>query len=980
MENNRKTNKKWTFTLCIVLIALLTSCASEVSLIHPAKIAQTIIAPQITKSLDNKEALKVFKPEPVFIQQKGPQGTIKSDEKVTLFKGIQSKDLTISMDFNNVIPTSQDSGFKTQALRCADFVKLKVQITGIGIGAPMFPAGVDGNDNIDATAGCTLAATIANVPFGNARIATVAAYQADGTTIIPGSTVKVAFNVTADPTNVTIGFNTTPVGQAVETIIASNAFIGTYLNLSSLQSFIDTETGISGTFPDFNYTFHPSNIDSAQLATDLLGNSGNVGGLTAGDYDNTAFSSVTGTIVGLLGTDTCSIQVTDPASPISINNGNGAFSFTSNVLAGTWVVHAENPNYTADVTPATTIAAGGSDPVGPITFTWANTPNIGSLSSTAEPIGTSININGTDFHPEIAGNTVTFNGVNATVTAASPTQLTVTVPATATDGNVVVTVGTVASNGINFDVMPTVSITAPTNASVVFGTSSAITTNFTSGNSVTNVEFFLDGTGGTSLGTDATSPYTLNWDTTGHTTGAHTLVARITDSAGNQGVSTAINITIDLPPNVGTPTGNTATAPGFGYPIQVTTTSSDDITTLVDGSYTWSCITNCGGGHTFDRTDSDTIIWTAPTSNVGPVTLQVSVDDGVNTAVTDTVVLNYLTGTADVNIIGVNSLEDVSTYAGNGTQGLINGVTLASQFDGPKGMDIDGTGVLYIADADNHVIRKIEAPGIVSTHAGLGTPGTANGAAASAQFENPGGVAVDSVGNVFVADKGNHVIRKIDTGGNVTTFAGQMDIPGFADNTGTLAQFNQPSDIGIDGSDNLYVADLVNNRIRKITPAAVVTTLAGQAAPGFTDNTGALAQFDQPRALDVDGAGNVYVASLGNDAIRKVTSAGVVTTLSGDGTAGLVNGAGVSARFNDPSGVAVDSAGNVYIADKSNHVIRKVTAAGITSTFAGNGTSGLTNGLKTNAQFFEPTGIVVRADDNILVGDKDNHRIRFVKK
>lgn len=974
MKQKHNRIERWFLPLTLILMLLMASCASEVSLTHTIKSVAAIAPPQLTKSLDSEEALKVFKPEPVFIQQKGPQGTIISEGPTKVVRGIQTKNLTISMNFSN--STQIADGFKTQALRCSDFVKLKVQITGIAIGAPMFPAGVDGNDNIDATAGCTIAATIANVPFGNARIATVAAYQADGTTIIPGSTVKAVFNVTADPTNVTIGYHTTPTATAIEAVVASNDFIGAYIAPATLQSFVDTETGVSGTFPDFTYTYHPSLIDSAQLGADLIANSGNVGGLTAGDYDNEAFSSVTGTLAGLLGTDTASIQVTDPASPISINNGNGAFSFTSNVKNGTWVVHAEHPNYTADVQPATTIAAGASDAVGTITFTWANTPNIGSLSSSAEPIGTSININGTNFHPETAGNTVTFNGVPATVTAASPTQLTVTVPS-ATDGNVVVTVGTVASNGVNFDVMPTVNITAPAAAAVVNGLSSAITTSFTSGNSVTQVEFFLDGTGGTSLGTDATGPsYTLNWDTTAQTSGAHTLVAQITDDQGNTSDSPAIAITIDQFPNIASVTPNTGTAPGLAFPIQIVASASDDISALPIASYTWSCITNCGGGHTFDRTDSNTVIWTAPTSNVGPVTVQVSVNDGVNTAVTDTVVLNYAVGTATTNVVGTSTLEEVSTYAGNGTGGTTAGSQTSAALSAPRGLAFDSAGNLFFTSG--HLIRQVFDGNIAFEFAGQSGSGYNDATGSAAQFNGPRDIAIDSSNNIFVADRDNQRIRKITPAGVVTTFAGD-GTANFNDATGIAAQFNNPEGLAIDSSDNLYVADTSNNRIRKITPAGVVTTFAGDGVFGFTDGAPGSARFKSPREIAIDGSDNLYIADRLNHSIRKIDAAGTtVSTLAGNGFSGYVDATGGSAQFNAPIGVAVDSAGNVFVSDSSNHVIRKITPGGVVTTFAGLlAGNDFADGLRIHSKFKFPQSIAI-LNDILYIADQSNNRIRRV--
>lgn len=245
-------------------------------------------------------------------------------------------------------------------------------------------------------------------------------------------------------------------------------------------------------------------------------------------------------------------------------------------------------------------------------------------------------------------------------------------------------------------------------------------------------------------------------------------------------------------------------------------------------------------------------------------------------------------------------------------------------------LGLDGSGNVYFADTMNDTIRKIAPDGSVTTVAGsAGSQGSVDGTAANARFNVPTGVAVDSAGNVYVADSGNDTIRKIATDGTVTTIAGTARAFGSTDGTGTAARFTNPAGIAVDAAGNLYVTDSGNHTIRKITPAGVVTTLAGKAgAKGTADGSGSTARFNSPEGIAVDSAGNIYVADTENHAIRKVSPSGTVTTIAGSiGTSGSADGTGNAAQFDEPYGIAVDSTGNVYVADTSNDTIRLGTAA-----------------------------------------------------
>jgi len=306
----------------------------------------------------------------------------------------------------------------------------------------------------------------------------------------------------------------------------------------------------------------------------------------------------------------------------------------------------------------------------------------------------------------------------------------------------------------------------------------------------------------------------------------------------------------------------------------------------------------------------------------------------------------------------------------------------AARFDGPTGVAVDGAGNVYIVDHNNHTIRKLSAAGTVTTLAG--SPGVADsldGTGAAARFNNPTGIAVDTGGTIYVADQDNHTIRKVTAAGDVTTMAGSAGIPGSVDATGGAARFNFPAAVAVDAAGNVYVADSNNQTIRKITATGAVTTLAGTAgARGNTDGAGAVARFSNPAAVAVDAADNLYVADHDNNTIRKVTGSGVVTTLAGTaGATGSTDGAGTAARFRSPSGVTADRNGTLYVADQDNSTIRKITATGAVTTLAGSATQlGSDDGAGTVARFRSPAGVGIDAAGNVYVADQDNSLVRKI--
>jgi sugar lactone lactonase YvrE len=307
----------------------------------------------------------------------------------------------------------------------------------------------------------------------------------------------------------------------------------------------------------------------------------------------------------------------------------------------------------------------------------------------------------------------------------------------------------------------------------------------------------------------------------------------------------------------------------------------------------------------------------------------------------------------------------VSTLAGSGIYGFADGAGKDAAFADAYGLTTDAAGNIYVADGSNNRIRKITPGGFVTTVAGESAFGSANGTGANALFNYPHGLVVDGDGNIFVADAGNSLIRKISREGVVSTIAGN-GAAGFKNGVGKEAQFNFPADLVLDPLGNLYVSDGANHCIRKVTQDGTVSTFA----------TG----FGFPEGIEIDKAGNLYVADAGGFVIRKVTPSGVVSVLAGsESEIGYVDGKAGEARFHNPEGIAIDKDGNLYVGDL-NAAIRKVTPEGIVSTIAGNGTAGFAEGAAAEARFNQPSGIAIDATGNIYVADVRNSRIRKIQR
>ena len=326
----------------------------------------------------------------------------------------------------------------------------------------------------------------------------------------------------------------------------------------------------------------------------------------------------------------------------------------------------------------------------------------------------------------------------------------------------------------------------------------------------------------------------------------------------------------------------------------------------------------------------------------------------------------------------------VSTLAGiAGFSGEADGIGTAARFNGPLGIAVDLNGTVYVADSLNHTIRRISAEGVVTTLAGTALQsGATDAAGALARFNIPVGIAFDrSSGTLLVSDALNSTVRRVTAAGVVTTVAGAAGQQGSANGTGAAARFNFPFGIAVDGSGNIFVADMFNNLVRRITPAGVVSALAGTFDnDAVVDGTGSAAAMGYPEGIAVDANGVIFVTDAQNHVVRRITAAGVVTTIAGSvGQSGAANGVGAVARFNQPSGLAVESSGTIVVADSGNHVIRRINAAGTASTVSGVlATQGSSDGPRSTARFSSPGGVTLTEAGDLVVTDTRNHTLRVI--
>ena len=320
-------------------------------------------------------------------------------------------------------------------------------------------------------------------------------------------------------------------------------------------------------------------------------------------------------------------------------------------------------------------------------------------------------------------------------------------------------------------------------------------------------------------------------------------------------------------------------------------------------------------------------------------------------------------------------------YAGDG------GPATLARLNYPRSVAVDLSGNIYIADYYNNVIRKVNAAGVISTYAGTGVAGYSGdgGQATAARFNGPIGIDVDGLGNLYVADITNAVVRKISASGIISTFAGG-GTSGLGDGgPATAGAMAGPCGIATDGSGNVFIADGGNQRIRKVNASGIISTIAGNGAMGYTGDGGpaSAAEVNYPNDLAVDASGNVYIADAANNRIRKINTSGIITTIAGNGVAGYAGDGGMAsaAEINDPNGIAIDGVGNIFIAESGSNVVREISPYGVISTLAGNGTTGFSGDgyLASLAELAQPWSVAVDGNANVYVADIDNMVIRKIK-
>ena len=709
--------------------------------------------------------------------------------------------------------------------------------------------------------------------------------------------------------------------------------------------------------------------------------------------------------IAVINTATNSVVATVPlgggATPVAPGN---FFSNISTVCTGP----TKTFTYTVNPVSANSISASACNTyTSPSTnYTWTTSGTyMDTLTNTfgcdsVLTIALTINNSTTNSISATACNTYTSPSTNYTWTTSGTYQDTLT-NAAGCDSvlTIALTINNSTSNSISATACNTYTSPSTNYTWTTSGTYQDTLTNANGCDSVLTIALTINNSTSNSISATACNTYTspssnYTWTTSG------TYQDTLTNANGCDSVLTiALTINNSTSNSISATSCNTYTSPSSNYTWTTSGTYMDTLTNAngCDSVLTISLTINslptvtittspndtiCSGGSlTLSGSGASTYSWTGgitdntsfiPTSSGTYTVTGIDANGCSNTAVQNI----ELSPNPTAMIVGLTpgtsvvKNTTVSTFAGS-SPGFANFTN--ARFNLPWSIAIQkSNNRAYVADYSNHRIRLILPNGYTYSY-GNGAAGFADGGSTTAKFNRPRGIAVTNNGTVYVADEFNHRIRKMNSSGLVTTLAGSTQ--GFADGTGSNAKLNRPSGVTVDANGTVYVADRGNHRIRKISPTGVVTTIAGSAA-GFADGTGTAAMFLSPTGIVVDTTGTLYVTDYGNHRIRKITPSGVVTTFAGS-TLGSADGIGTAASFNNPEHLTIDDLGNLYIADRFNHKIRKITPGGVVTTVAGS-TQGSQNGTEITAQFNQPSAVAINNQGELLVTDLFNHRIRKI--